>query len=306
MSTEPQPLQCVEITLEPPDETREALLEAALWEAGIEGLERHDDETWSALVEDPRPWQPGTVRWRVFRSDTALQPFADAVRDATTPVAQVAIDAWTVDDLSFLEKWKDHFRPTRVSPRIIVHPPWDRPAIGPEEIGVEIEPGMAFGTGTHETTRLCLAALDDTLRHPLGTVLDVGTGSGILAIAAARLGAVSVTGVDNDPLARRIARENAALNDVAERCAFPDDGIETLSGVWDIVLANILPHVLIDLRDPLIARVRSGGSLILSGILVSEVQRVQEAFAGPLGAEGVQKTLNEWCALVFGPIGKDA
>ncbi len=119
-----------------------------------------------------------------------------------------------VEEADWANAWKAYFKPMRVGRRLVVTPPWEHPDLAPDDIPIVIDPGMAFGTGSHPTTQLCLAALEDFVQ-PGQAVADVGTGSGILAIAAAKLGAAHVAANDIDPLAVKIARENAAVNGVA-------------------------------------------------------------------------------------------
>ena len=119
-----------------------------------------------------------------------------------------------VEEADWANAWKAYFKPFRVGRRLVVTPPWEHPDLTPDDIPLVIDPGMAFGTGSHPTTQLCLTALEDFVQ-PGQAVADVGTGSGILAIAAAKLGASPVAANDNDPLAVKIARENAAANGVS-------------------------------------------------------------------------------------------
>lgn len=268
-------LLCIEVTLRRPHPPLEEAIEEAMWQLGALGVERQDDSTFSALVEDPRPRPAGSVRWRTF------MPTPDDIDATRAPwselLGEVAdVDAWILDDLSFLTTWKEFFRPAVVSPRILVHPPWDRPAPPAGGIAVEIEPGMAFGTGTHETTRLCLAALDRLITSPGARVLDVGCGSGVLAIAAAKLGAEAVEATDVDPDAVRIANENFTINGVD--IVADTTGLSPERGTFDIVVANILPHVLIELRDALVAHARPGGTIVLSGIIDGKEREVRDAF----------------------------
>ena len=267
-------LLCIEVTLLDDTPGADELVEAALWDLGPDGVERQDDTTFSQLVEDPRPRTPGTVRWRIYLEDGDEREAA-AYDDAVGGMAAVA--HWRLHDLSFLTAWREFFKPSRVSPRIWIHPPWEA-APGTDGVRVEIEPGMAFGTGTHETTRLCLAALDECVR-PECSVLDVGCGSGVLAIAAAKLGAERVVAIDNDPDAVAVATENAARNGVAVDTSDVDVADPEL-GSFDIVVANILPHVLIDLSDALLARLGRSGTLVLSGIIREKADDVARHFAG--------------------------
>ncbi|MCA9559712.1 MAG: 50S ribosomal protein L11 methyltransferase [Myxococcales bacterium] len=179
------------------------------------------------------------------------------------------------DDDNWREGWKAFFQPAVLSARLGVHPPW-APA-PPGVLGVVIEPGMAFGTGTHETTRASMRVLDACLadRPPL-TVLDVGCGSGILSIGAARLGHFAL-GVEIDPEALPNAAENVARNGVTDRVELRQGSADTVEGQFPVVVANILAPILIAIAPALLAR--TGGELILSGMLDAQVDAVRAAFA---------------------------
>lgn len=289
----------IDIVLPIADPLLEEEITWAILETGVEGFEQHDDETFSLLVDEPRPLPQGAIRWRI-NLDT--QDDADHVRhqfeDALEAFPDVHIEVWKRDVTGYRTAWMEHFRPTQVSERIMIHPPWDQ---GDERVPVriEIDPGMAFGTGTHETTRLCLQAIDARGDLKGNTVLDVGMGSGILSIAAAKLGATHVYGMDIDADSTREAIRNAHTNGVGDRCSFRTGELDAREPAADLVIANILPHVLIAISDALIAHMRPKGSLILSGILLSEAAKVESHFR----AAGLQPvdtlTHNDWCALVF-------
>ncbi|MCB9507382.1 MAG: 50S ribosomal protein L11 methyltransferase [Myxococcales bacterium] len=286
-------LFCIEVTLDHADADREEWVEAALWELEVPGVERQDDTTFSTLVEDPRPRAPGSVRWRVYLEDAddeAVVPFAEAIGDAAR------VETFRLTDLTFLTAWREFFRPSRVSRRVIVHPPWDVPAAD-DAVLVEIEPGMAFGTGTHETTRLCIVALDDGLAAGASSMLDVGCGSGVLAIAGAKLGAPRVVAIDNDLDAVAIAAENCDRNGVSVEVSGTD--VAELDEEFDLVVANILPHVLIDLSDALLARMAKTARLVLSGIVNEQAERVREHFEGA-GLRGTRTLVQgDWSMLEF-------
>ncbi len=179
------------------------------------------------------------------------------------------------EDESWREGWRAFFRGSRVADRIWVRPPWEAP--DPQAaVTVVVDPGMAFGTGTHETTRGCLKMLEGLLDPPPATpVLDLGTGSGILAIAAALFGARAV-GVDNDPDATDNARHNAALNGVEDRVEWITGTIDAVQGPFDVVVANILAHVLIELAPALTAVARR--DLVLAGLLEKDADAVVAAY----------------------------
>lgn len=289
----------VDILLPVADEQLEDHIECVIWEAGVQGFERHDMETFSHLVDEPRPLPVGATRWRVnVAAETDLEAAVERFRDALEDFPQLEITAWMRDVTGYRTIWMQFFKPTQVSPRVMIHPPWDRPDSG-LPVMVEIDPGMAFGTGTHETTKLCIKLLDEVGTPEGCTVVDVGTGSGILAIAAVMLGAGHAVGMDTDPDATREAKRNAATNGVGDRCDFRTGELGAEDPQGDIVIANILPHVLIAISRELIEHMKPGALLILSGILLVEEDRVREHFEA-CGLKQVERVAqNDWCALAF-------
>ncbi len=172
-----------------------------------------------------------------------------------------------VDEADWAEAWKDHFPVLRVGRRIVVKPTWRAHDAAPGEVVLDLDPGMAFGTGLHPTTRLCLAALENVAdRRRLGLVLDVGCGSGILSIAAARLGAGSVVGLDVDPIAVEATAANVERNGLANVISVRRGSVPTGGPPSDVVLANLIASVLVELAAPLADEVAPGGTLIASGI----------------------------------------
>lgn len=198
-----------------------------------------------------------------------------------------------IADRDWERAWLDRFRPMRFGERL-----WIRPGGAPiaqqDAVVVDLDPGLAFGTGTHPTTALCLRWLD---AHPIHgcSVTDFGCGSGILAIAALRLGAAVAFALDHDPQAVLAARENAERNGVGDRLsvALSGDGRPPAA---DLVLANILANVLIHLAPHITDLLRPGGRLVLSGILQAQAQAVMQAYAGRIDFEPVE-TLQDWVLL---------
>jgi ribosomal protein L11 methyltransferase len=242
---------------------------AALLDLGSTGIE-----------ERPRADGRSTiVAW--FSAAPDLAELGAALECARTLDAAVARDAaatlragFTPDD-DWLKLWKRGFEPTPVGDRLLVFPSWkrDEAMAIPDRIRIEVDPGMAFGTGTHETTRLCMEWLDASWRG--GTLLDVGTGTGLLAIAASLLEpATQGVACDVDPVAIDVARANAALNGVAGPIVFDVCGPEGVEGEFDVVLANLTADVILLVRDALFDRTRPGGTLVLSGVLVEQADGV--------------------------------
>jgi len=218
------------------------------------------------------------------------------------PAVPAEISVNSIPDEDWNKKWKSFFQPVKVTGRIVIKPSWQNYWKKDGEIIVELDPGMAFGTGTHPSTRLCLKAIDELdgrlAPSEKGSLLDVGTGSGILAIAAALLGFQRVVGIDVDNTAVACACRNADNNRVADRIAFSTTPVRDIQGVFSVVVANILPHTLIHLRQHLVPRVDEKGYLILSGILNEKAQEVITAFSQDIAFTG--KLLEEeWACLVF-------
>jgi ribosomal protein L11 methyltransferase len=201
-----------------------------------------------------------------------------------------------VAEEDWADSWKQYFKPQKIGERFVVRPSWEEYTPQADERVILIDPGMAFGTGLHATTRLCLRALERLVR-PGDTLADVGTGSGILAIGAVLLGAAAVQATDNDPLAVKIARENATLNNLSEKIAV-EIAEAPPSGPFDIVVANILPDVILGMADALAAAVKPGGYLVVSGIIE---RRADDVRAG-LRARGLEVLSTdaeaEWVAIV--------
>jgi ribosomal protein L11 methyltransferase len=179
-----------------------------------------------------------------------------------------------VQEEDWANAWKQYFKPQRIGRRIVIKPTWESFTPEPDDLIVQIDPGMAFGTGLHATTRLCLRALEDTVTVG-ASVADVGTGSGILAIAAILLGASSVFATDNDPLAVRVARENVAVNAVQDVVTVEESSLPPV-GPCDIVVANILADVIISMATELLSATKSGGTLIVSGIIENKADAVRK------------------------------
>ena len=207
-----------------------------------------------------------------------------------------------VHDEAWAEGWKQHFRPFRVGKRLLVCPTWEEVEDDGKIALLRLDPGMAFGTGTHATTRLCLETLAEAVEKAVSPcrVLDVGTGSGILAMAAALLGARPVLAVDIDEQACEVARNNIALNRLSGAIEVSATPIEKLDGVFDIVVANILAEELVRLAPHLRRLLDTRGVLILSGILPEKAALVRECFDPLFETPGETIQLDEWCCVHYG------
>jgi ribosomal protein L11 methyltransferase len=262
---------------------------ATLVEIGAPGVEERDQTTFDKAADPKRVvlvvWVP-VDEARAFltrAADAGLPPPADSgrVRDE---------DEWR-------DVWKQYFAPRQVG-RFVIVPSWERytPAAG--QVVLDLDPGRAFGTGGHASTRLCLVAISDLAACE--RFLDLGCGSGVLAIACAKMfAAASGIGIDVDADSVEVSRENAARNGVSERISFSTTPLEEVHGPFDVVTANILPDVLIPLAPSIAARVGAGGTLVLSGILDELADGVEAAYLA-LGLRTHARLDEEgWRALVM-------
>lgn len=204
----------------------------------------------------------------------------------------------SIQDQDWMQKWKEGFEPIEIGSRLIVAPSWRLPGDGDRRVVVQIDPGMAFGTGTHETTRMCLEAIE--AHWSGGRLLDVGTGTGILAIAAALLGPGSrIIAIDVDPKAVEVARENAEINVVSGSVEIVEGQARDFKdSLFDMVVANLTAEVIINLLEDLAGCLAASGMLILSGILTTLEADVESA-ATRSGLVIVERHhLGEWSALI--------
>jgi ribosomal protein L11 methyltransferase len=251
-----------------------------------------------------------------FPADAALQDKVAAIEaylaehvaayPGFVPQAPVII---CLKEEDWANNWKKHFKPSRIGKRMVIKPTWEEWDAADETIMVEIDPGMAFGTGTHPTSRLCLEILERIfLREahfsisdmPVSIdVLDVGSGSGILAIAAAKLGAARVIAIDIDPEAVSIAQQNMALNRVEGIVSVSAVPLSEVDGSFDVVVANILAEELVRMGRALVGKMRRGGLLILSGILSEKEGIVLDGYA-PFPLTLVETTREaEWSCITY-------
>jgi ribosomal protein L11 methyltransferase len=262
------------------------------------------DEGLGARVD---PSRPAVVRGYVpARDASAAEAAAAAVAESLGHLQAFGLGAIgdlrtrVVHEADWAEAWKAHFPVLRIGRRIVIRPTWRRHRASGDEVVIALDPGMAFGTGLHPTTRLCLAALESVAdRGGLegARVLDVGCGSGILAIAAVRLGAASALGLDIDPIAIEATDANARRNRVRRRIRTRVGSLPSGERPVALVLANLIAGVLIPLAPFLRAELRPGGTLLASGIFVDREAEVAEAFveAGLLVAARLAE--GDWVAL---------
>ncbi len=264
-----------------------------------------------AAIESAASEEDGPVVLHAFvekqlRSPAEVQALAGTLKTYGQELAEIFLCAAPdvaveiLEDQDWSESWKVHFKPFAIVPGLVIAPTWEHytPATGEQLI--VMDPGMAFGTGHHETTRLCLQLLHESeLISSGGTVLDVGTGTGILAMAAVRFGASRALGIDNDPEAVKAAQDNCLLNRLSEHIEISDKDIADIDAVFDLVVANIVHDVLLELSDDL-ARTAGAGSLLLSGLIDGgQSDNITHCFEEKGLAIVEKRTDGQWCALLF-------
>ncbi len=247
-----------------------------------------------------QPGEPQCVTG-FFNSPPETEAVRNAVDDSlrihgVTADALVSISLRTVEETDWLAEWKKHWKPQDVG-RFTIAPSWSEVAMS-DRILIRIEPNMAFGTGTHETTQLCLNAISE-LFLPEQSFLDVGTGTGILAIAAAKLGGRSIFACDVDRDSVTIARENAVNNGVSDRIEFADGSISGETAVYDFVCANLTLDVIIPILPLLVEKTRK--TLLLSGILAEQEQLAIAAIKDLVFKDLRIDRAGEWISIIACP-----
>lgn len=289
-------MRWVEITVNATDESAEAVSNILI-EEGCGGTAT------SSLVKSEKQTKNDIMGYLPVddRLEDRLQNIRERVKalpDLELSLVSDEITLKWVQDEEWASAWKKFFKPLKIG-RIVIRPTWEQYSPQPDDIVIDLDPGMAFGTGSHPTTKLCLEALQDYVKGG-ETVLDMGTGSAILAMAAARLGAARVVGLEIDPVAVEAAVENVKRVNLEDTIKIERaDSPSTFEGQADIVLANIIAKVIINMAEGLASKVKPGGVLIASGIVVERSQEVIDTLTG-LGLKLHEvRQEGDWVALVF-------
>lgn len=237
--------------------------------------------------------------------DHHLQTFQRCLNELSglyPELSSVPFEFRILKDKDWASDWQQHFSPIRVGSRLVIHPSWIQWEETSQQALITLDPGQAFGTGTHATTSLCLEAVAEHFETPSApqNVLDVGTGSGILAMAAAKLGAVKVVALDIDPVACEVARQNLLKNKLHHCVQVKESLLSEIQGTYDLVLVNILASEIIQMAEALVARLTSpNGRLVLSGILNEQQDKVLKVFQSfPLSLRSTTQA-EEWCCIVL-------
>jgi ribosomal protein L11 methyltransferase len=294
----------VEVDVEAVEAVSEILGRAAPGGTSVEPGFELVDEGLGARID---PTRPAIVRGYLPARDRAgAEREAARVADALghlqafglRPIGELQIRF--VDEADWAEAWKAHFPVLRIGRRLVVRPTWRRHRRERDDVVMALDPGMAFGTGLHPTTRLCLQSIESLADRGVladARVLDVGCGSGILAIASLKLGAAAALGLDTDPIAIEATLANARRNALTRRIHARQGSLPSGEIPFDVVLANLIAGVLVPLAEPLAAELRPAGMLLASGIFVDRETEVREAFE-TAGLDVSGRTVEgEWVAL---------
>ncbi len=272
---------------------------------GLSGVAMEIPDPEADVDWDPKAPPPGDVCavTGYWRKDDRADGYRTGLARALTQLEQRSgircrVEYETVDEEDWAESWKAHFEPERVGSRTVIRPSWRTYRAAPGDVVIEIDPGMAFGTGTHPTTRLCIQLLERWIT-PGARFLDVGTGSGVLMCVAAAFGAGPMTGVDADPVAVAVAAENLRKNRVPEERFSIRTGnlIDGIDDTFDVVAANILTPVILELLEGIGRVLAPGGVFIASGILEENIETVSAPMR-EMGLEIVEtRAWEDWAVL---------
>ncbi|MDO5478927.1 MAG: 50S ribosomal protein L11 methyltransferase [Clostridia bacterium] len=273
------------------------LVSAALYDLGIVGLQIMDKKDFEDFMkQNLRAWDivDEELMSSMMSQETQISFYLenDEKKDATVAeviktakklseegaFGRMKVEESLVKEEDWANNWKKYYKPLRIGEHIVIKPTWENAELEANDVVVELDPGMAFGTGSHASTHMCLEFLEKTIQKG-DKVLDIGTGSGILGIAALKLGAKSVTAVDIDPLAVKIAKENAALNgfEEPEFTVFEGDLADKVTGEYDVVIANIVADIICELSKNVGKYIKADGKFITSGIIEFKADNVRNA-----------------------------
>ncbi len=252
------------------------------------------------IDEDLLSRDPNVAVIHIYISpDENAQETMDFLSESLTREELVfALDCQPVREEDWANAWKDYYHPQELSTRLAICPSWESYTPKPGQRVIHLDPGMAFGTGTHETTRLCLGLLEESVAMG-SSILDIGTGSGILAIGARLLGSGHTVAIDIDPMAVRVAGENASLNGITDINFLCGDLAEQINERFDIICANIVADVIIRLAPSIPALLKRGGVFIASGIIEQRAPEVVNALSEVGFTAGKTLTAGGWTAITF-------
>jgi len=222
---------------------------------------------------------------RVYKRLASLQKYLESLADIFPGFKKPSLTTEVICDPDWGEQWKKYFKPVRVSNNIVIKPTWERYTPASRDIVIDIDPGMAFGTGQHPSTRMCIEAVEDVILQDRSVkewmVLDVGCGTGILGITAAKMGAQDVICLDVDKKATEIAAENASINNVEKTIRVVHKNAAAFDKPRNLIIANLTANLLLTLREHLMNLLLPKGYLIISGIIEQDAPKIKEGFSSP-------------------------
>lgn len=281
----------VEVQIRTTDELEEVISDI-LYDVGATGLAIEDPRDILELVQSEIAWDfidPSLIGLErdeliikaYFAEDEEVDHIIQDIKDSIKghPMLKEEENHLTigsVDDEDWAESWKKYYKPTKIGKNILIKPTWEDADVDENTVLVELDPGMAFGTGTHETTIMCAEALEEYLK-PEDIVYDIGCGSGILAIVAAKLGAKKVIGVDLDPICNRVSNENIKINNVEDIVDIRmGDLLEIIEGDANIIVSNIIAEIIGEMTPDIRNHLKNEGIFIASGIIIDKIPLVKD------------------------------
>lgn len=285
-----------------------------LYNTGVQGVSIQDSKDVEFKKKHPGDWdyfdeklldiKDGAVIKGYYKEDENFKSYIECIKEGINNLESFGVDKGQglvlvnkVNEEDWENNWKKYYKPTKVGEKIVVKPIWEQYKPQEDEIIVELDPGMAFGTGTHETTRMCIKALEKYV-HKDSIIFDIGTGSGILSISAAKLEAQKVLGVDLDAVAVDSAKKNVEFNNLKNIDILHGNLMEVVDGKADIIVANIIADIIMLLTKDVKQFLKKGGYFISSGILLERKDEVVKT----LEVNGFDiKEINtdgEWCCIV--------
>ncbi|SHI02006.1 ribosomal protein L11 methyltransferase [Clostridium collagenovorans DSM 3089] len=279
----------MEVTVVTSSEAVEAV-SGFFYNTGVKGVSILDSEDiefkkkskgeWDYFDESLCSLTTGAVIKGYFKHDENFDGYLKYIEESVDSLEKFGfskgdgiVSACKVNEEDWENNWKKYYKPTKVGQKVVVKPIWEEYEKKEDELVLELDPGMAFGTGTHETTRMCIKALEKYTKQD-STVFDIGTGSGILGIAAAKLGAKEVIGVDLDPVAVDSAKKNVSFNDINNIDIRYGNLMEVVQGKADVIVANIIADIIMLLAEDVKSFIKEGGRFISSGIILDRKEDV--------------------------------
>ncbi|NLW21962.1 MAG: 50S ribosomal protein L11 methyltransferase [Tissierellia bacterium] len=308
-------MKWVEVQIKTTTEAEE-IVTGILYDLGVTGLAIEDPKDLLAFQQSEEDWDfidPNIIKQNYeeviikayFPENKNLRDKLELIRENIERIPQKKygkslgeVTLTVISERDWAEEWKKYYKPIRIGKRILIKPTWEEVEGRDGEIIVELDPGMAFGTGTHETTMMCIEALEDYVKEG-NKVLDIGCGSGILSVVSAKLGARRVIGVDIDPLCVKISNENVSLNKVDKIVEIREGNLfDVVKEKGDIIVSNIIAEVIVDMVYQLKDYLNIGGIFIASGIIKEKIDMVEKTLIEKGYKLLEVKTMGEWACIV--------